>query len=104
MLRSEFRRAHLRASISDNHRDQEHPQQVRELLDAMFEIDRAYEIDLETVRTSNAPITLKQTVLDNLRQRHREHRAPYLQALKELRRRSQSFDQEPVTKVSLVNR
>ncbi len=84
MLRSDIRRAHLRESISDRQQGSERRQQVRELLLALAEIDHAYEVDLETVRTSDAPIAIKQNVIDALRQRHQEHRAPYLQELEML--------------------
>ena len=78
MLRSDSRHAYLRAPASDHPCASEHREQVRELLAALAEIDHAYEVDLETVRTSDAPIAIKQTVIDTLRQRHQEHRAPYL--------------------------
>ncbi len=85
MLRSDIRRAHLRESISDRQQGSERRQQVRELLLALAEIDHAYEVDLETVRTSDAPIAIKQTVIDTLRLRHQECRASYLRALQDLR-------------------
>ena len=85
MLRSDIRRVHLRASSSDRQITPERRQQVRELLFALAQIDHAYEVDLETVRTSDAPIAIKQTVIDTLRLRHQECRAPYLRALLDLR-------------------
>jgi hypothetical protein len=60
---------------------------MRELLAALAEIDRAYEVDLETVRTSDAPIAIKQTVIDTLRQQHQERRALYLRKLEAARRK-----------------
>ena len=85
MLHSDIRRAHLRTSISDRQPDLDRRQQVRELLLALAEIDHAYEVDLENVRTRDAPIAIKQTVIDTLLLRHQERRAPYLRALLDLR-------------------
>ncbi len=89
MLRSDFRHAPLRASTPDHQHDPEHVQKVRELLSALVEIDHAYEVDLETVRTSDAPIPIKQKVIDTLRQRHQERRAPFVRQLEALQRRMQ---------------
>ncbi len=91
MLRSDIRRAHLRAFTSDQRWTSEYHEQVRELLVALAEIDHAYEVDLETVRTSDAPIAIKQTVIDTLRQRHQEHRAPYLRELARLHSPSRTY-------------
>ncbi len=93
MLRSDIRRAHMHASISDRQQGSERRQQVRELLFALAEIDHAYEVDLETVRTSDAPIAIKQTVIDTLRQRHQEHRALYVRELHELQKHSRSSEE-----------
>jgi hypothetical protein len=87
MLRSGIRGVHQRASASDHPCASEHRKQVRELLAALAEIDHAYEVDLETVRTSDAPIAIKQTVIDTLRQQHQERRAPYLRKLEAARRK-----------------
>ncbi len=84
MLRSDIRRAHLRAPISYHLLDLEHRQKVRELLAALAEIDHAHQVDLETVRTSDVPIMIKQIVLNNMRQRHQVRRAPYLHELETL--------------------
>ena len=81
MLRSDIRRAHLRASTSDQRWTSEYHEQVRELLVALAEIDHAYEVDLDTVRTSDAPIAIKQNVINTLRQWHQERRSPYLREL-----------------------
>ena len=87
MLRSDIRRAYLRAPTSDQHPDLECQQKVQELLAAVAEIDWAYEADLETVRTSDAPIAIKQTVINTLRQQHQERRASYTRKLQALQRR-----------------
>ncbi len=84
MLRSDIRRAQMRTSISDRQPDLEHRQKVRELLAALAEIDHAYQVDLETVRTSDVPIMIEQIVLNNMRQRHQVRRAPYLHELETL--------------------
>ncbi len=86
MLRSDIRRAYLRAPTSDHHPDLECQQKVQELLMAVAEIDRAYEGDLETVRTSDAPIAIKQTVINTLRRRHQERRAAYLGSMEEMKK------------------
>jgi hypothetical protein len=87
MLRSDIRRASARAVTLDGQRASERTEHVRALLAALTEIDHAYEADLETVRTSDAPIAIKQAVIDTLRQRHQERRAPYLQKLQALQTR-----------------
>jgi hypothetical protein len=84
MLRSDGRGAHMRASALDRELNWHRDEQVRELLSALAEIDHAYEVDLETVRTSDAPVAIKQSVIDALRKRRQEHRAPYLRALHRL--------------------
>ncbi len=95
MLRSDLRRARLRASTSDHQHALEHHERMRELIAALAEIDQAYDIDLETVRTSDAPIAIKQTVLDTLRQQHQERRAPYLRELAELQKHSRIQGADP---------
>jgi hypothetical protein len=57
---------------------------IQSILAALAEIDRAYATDLDTVRTSAAPVEIKQGVIDTLRQKHQERRAPYLQELRAL--------------------
>ncbi len=53
---------------------------------AVAEIDCAYEADLETVRISDAPIPIKQTVINTLRRRHQERRAAYLRRIEEMKK------------------
>ena len=60
------------------------------------DLDCAYEADLETVRTSDAPIVIKQTVIDTLRQRHQEHRALYIRELQELEKHSRTSGGHPL--------
>ena len=95
MLRSDIRRAHLRAATSDHQCASEHRQQVREVLAALAEIDHAYKVDLETVRTSEAPITIEQNVIDTLRRRHQECRAPCVQALVALQKLNRTVRGDP---------
>ena len=95
MLRSGIRRAHLRATTSDYRCAAEQREQVRALLAALAEIDHAYEVDLETVRTSEAPITIKQNVIDTLRRRHQECRAPCVQALVALQKLNRTARGDP---------
>lgn len=90
MLRSDIRGAHLRASAPDHEFGRRRRQQVRELLAALAEIDHAYEIDLETVRTSDVSLAIKHSVTDALRKRHQEHRAPYLRELHQFARGAES--------------
>ena len=84
MLYSDIRRAHLRAPFSSDELDPKRRQQVGDILSALVEIDHAYEADLETVRTSDAPVTIKQRVLDNMRQTHQQRRSLYVSQLGEL--------------------
>lgn len=85
MSLTDIRRALGRAPASGRRSGPERRQQVRDLLAALAEIDHAFEADLETVRTSDAPVAVRQGVVDTLRLRHRERRAPLLRKLEALR-------------------
>ena len=61
--------------------------QMQALLAALADIDCAYEIDVETVRSSHTPEIIKNSVIATLQQRHQERRAPYLRQLEALQRR-----------------
>jgi hypothetical protein len=90
MLRSDPHRAHLRPFASDHQCASECRKHVRALLATLTEIDHAYEVDLETVRTSDAPSTIKQAVIDTLRQKHQERRSAYLRELARLQKLSRT--------------
>ncbi len=61
--------------------------QMQSLLAALADLDCAYEVDVETVRNSDTPEIIKRSVIETLRQRHQERRAPYVRQLEALQRR-----------------
>ena len=63
--------------------------QMQSLLAILADIDCGYETDIETVRSSSAPEIIKQSVIETLRQRHQEQRAPYLRQLEMIHQRMQ---------------
>ncbi len=60
---------------------------MQRLLAALADLDRAYDSDVETVRSSNVPEIIKQSVIQTLEQRHQERRAPLVRQLEALQRR-----------------
>ena len=61
--------------------------QMQSLLAALADLDCAYKIDVETVRSSDTPEIIKRSVIATLQQRHQERRAPYVRQLEALQRR-----------------
>jgi hypothetical protein len=59
---------------------------MQRLLAALADLDRAYDSDVETVRSSNVPEIIKQSVVQTLEQRHQERRAPLVRQLERLQR------------------
>ena len=80
-------RSPLQASGSNHLYSPEILPQIQTLLAALADIDCAYEIDVETVRSSHAPEIIKNSVVATLQQRHQEWRAPYIRQLEALQRR-----------------
>lgn len=60
---------------------------MQRLLSALADLDRAYDIDQETVRSSNVPEVIRQGVIQTLEQRHQERRSPLVRQLETLQRR-----------------
>ncbi len=65
---------------------------TQRLLAALADLDRAYESDVETVRSSNAPEVIKQTVVQTLEHQHQHRRAPLARQLEALQRRAKFRD------------
>ena len=61
--------------------------QMQSLLAALADIDCAYDIDVETVRRSDTPEIIKNSVIETLQQRYQERRAPYIRQLEALQHR-----------------
>ena len=59
---------------------------MQRLLAALADLDRAYDSDVETVRSSNVPEIIKQSVVLTLEQRHQERRALLVHQLERLQR------------------
>ncbi len=90
MIGSDTRGVPWHARTSDRASGRTLRTRIQSILAALAEIDRAYATDLDTVGTSDAPVEIKQGVIDTLRQKHRERRAPYLQELQALQTRGYS--------------
>ena len=88
MTKKRVSRSPLQASGSNHVYSPKILPQIQALLAALADIDCAYEIDVETVRSSHAPEIIKNGVVATLQERHEEWRASYIRQLEELQRRA----------------
>ena len=64
---------------------------LQSLLASLADIDIAHEKRLDSIRNSTADETQKREVIERLRKRHLEHRAPYVRQLAELQKRIEAL-------------
>ncbi len=86
MTKKSVSRSPLQARGSNHVYSPEILPQIQALLAALADIDCAYEIDVETVRSSHAPEIIKNGVVATLQQCHQERRASYIRQLQALQR------------------
>ena len=68
---------------------------MQSLLAALADLDCAYESDLDTVRSSDAPEVIRQAVIRTLEQQHQNRRAHLVRQLEALQERALLQDQTP---------
>jgi hypothetical protein len=64
---------------------------LQSLLAALADIDFEHESDIETIRSSSADESVKQTAIRKLQEHHQERRAPYIRQLTALQKQMQAI-------------